>query len=263
MLSKFRRRLSYAEVQIHDRIRYIKHSGRPIQSKRGPLTSFVRDDRAPWLKTIVEPIDMPGMITDEEAQYYEWIGTLYQARGAAIELGPWLGKSTRHIIRGLKKSSRFDGSQLQVFDDFIWRSSWMNQYVSEDLRRPNHASFRDIFESFVGDDRDHLQVSTAKIVDYEGNEHLPNIAWSARPIEIMYIDCGRTFEVNERWFRVFSPSFIPDVTLLVMQDWGTHRERPRMPFNQTLQFTKAHREMEILHELSHGAVATFLYRNSA
>ena len=38
---------------------------------------------------------MPGMITDEEAQYYEWIGTFYQRAGAAIELGPWLGKSTK------------------------------------------------------------------------------------------------------------------------------------------------------------------------
>jgi hypothetical protein len=53
--------------------RHIKHSARTIQSQRGALVSFVRDDRAPWLKTAVEPIDMPGMITDEEAQYYEWI----------------------------------------------------------------------------------------------------------------------------------------------------------------------------------------------
>jgi hypothetical protein len=137
----------------------------------------------------------------------------------------------------------------------------MDSCAPENLRRPNHTSFRDIFERFLKDDADHLQVSTAKIVDYEGNEHLPSIAWVAQPIEIMYIDCGRTFEVNEGWFRVFSPSFIPDVTVLVVQDWGTHRERPRLAFNQTLQFTNAHPEMELIHELSHGCAATFLYHN--
>jgi hypothetical protein len=72
---------------------------------------------------------MPGMITDEEAQYYEWIGTLHERLGAAIELGPWLGKSTKHMIRGLKNNPQFSNQKLYIFDDFIWRTSWMNQYV--------------------------------------------------------------------------------------------------------------------------------------
>jgi hypothetical protein len=236
----------------------MRHSGRIVASGRSsPLSTFVRDHRAPWRKMNVEPINMPGMIIDEEARYYEYLGTLYEGRGAAIELGPWLGKSTRHIVRGLRKTPRF--KRLYVFDDFIWRSSWMDQYVSKDLRPPNHATFRDIFECFIKDDTASLQVSTAKIVDYEGNEHLPKIAWNGQPIEVMYIDCGRTFEVNEAWYRTFSPSFIPNVTLLVMQDWGTHRERLRLPYNQTLRFTRAHPEIELIHELSDGMIATFLY----
>jgi hypothetical protein len=258
MLNRIGRRLSYAEVQFHDRIRRLKYSGRTIKSGRGPLSTFVRDAHAPWLKIAAEPITMPGMITDEEAQYYEWVGTLYQGCGAAIELGPWLGKSTRHILRGLKKGQRFNGKQLHVFDDFIWRSSWMDQYVSDDLRCQNHANFRDVFERFVKDDRASLLVSTAKIVDYEGNERVPPIAWNEQPIEIMYIDCGRMFEVNEAWYRTFAPSFIPNITLLVMQDWGTHRERPRRPYNQTLLFTKSHPELQLIHELTGGAAATFL-----
>jgi hypothetical protein len=89
---------------------------------------------------------------------------------------------------------------------------------------------------------------------------LPQIVWNGQPVEIMYIDCGRTLAVNEAWYKIFSPSFIPNVTLLVMQDWGLHRERPRRPYNQTLLFTNSHPDMELIHELSVGCVATFLYR---
>ena len=85
------------------------------------------------------------------------------------------------------------------------------------------------------------------------------IEWDSRPIEIMYIDCGRTAQVNEGWFKVFSPRFIPDVTLLIMQDWRTHRERPRLNYNEMLRFTAAHPEMELIHEVRQGELATFLY----
>jgi hypothetical protein len=261
MLSKIRRRLTVAQVSLEDRVRRIKHTGRTIASGRArPIRTSVRDDEAPWRDISIDPIPMPGMITDEEARYYEWIGTLYEGLGAAIELGPWLGKSTKHIIRGLKNNRQFCDQKLYVFDDFIWRTSWMNQHVAEHERLANHADFRRFFDLHVKDIQSCLIVSTAKIVDYEGNEHLPRIKWSRQPIEIMYIDCGRTFEVNEAWFEVFSECFIPGVTLLVMQDWGTHRERPRLSYNETLLFTNAHPELELIHEVSEGCLATFLYR---
>jgi hypothetical protein len=186
------------------------------------------------------------MITEEEAQYYEYIGPLYAGHGEAIELGCWLGKSTKYIIRGLRKSPSFSNKTLHVFDDFVWRHGYMDKWT-QDVRLPNHSDFRPIFEQFVQDILPDLTVTRARIVDFDGNEHLPRIEWDGRPIEIMYIDCGATIEVNERWFETFSSGFIPDLTLLIMQDWGTHRARPRLPFHQTLLFTMAHPEMELIH----------------
>jgi hypothetical protein len=260
-------------VQIEDRIRQLKHSGRRVSSRRtAPLQTFVMDANAPWLAATVAPVEAPSMISDEEAQYYEYIGALYEGRGAAIELGPWLGRSTHHIVRGLRKSSHFRSKKLYVFDDFVWRASWMDRHVPEHLKLPNHADFRPRFESFVRPIQSDLVVSVGRISDalnkdtklgdYAGNEHLPRIAWDGQPIEIMYIDCGRTAHVNEGWFEVFSSSFVPDLTLLLMQDWRTHRERPRRPYNQTLQFTVNHPELELIHEVSQGSLATFLCRTA-
>jgi hypothetical protein len=256
------------QTSLEDRIRQLKLTGRtvpdqPTKESRAPCTAWVMEDQAPWTHLEVEPIAMPGMISDEEIKYYEYIGRIYEGRGEVIELGPWLGKSTRHIIRGLEKNPKFAGKRLHVFDDFVWRTSWMDQHTPEQERLPNHASFRHLFERYVQDVRPRLNVTLARIVDYEGNEALPRIRWEGSPIEMMYIDCGRTTQVNEGWFEIFSPSFVPDVSLLIMQDWRTHRERPRQPYNQTLWFTAAHPELELVHEVKEGAIATFLYRGRA
>jgi hypothetical protein len=257
--------LDNAQLMVEDRIRQLKFSGQtvpdpPTLGCRRPLRTWLMEPEAPWKELPVDPIPMPGMITDEETQYYDYIGAIYEGRGEVIELGPWLGKSTRHILRGLEKNPQFTGRRLHVFDDFVWRPSWMDQYTPEHQRLPNHADFRHLFEKYAEDVLPRLNVTRARIADYDGNETLPRIHWNGGPIEMMYIDCGRTVQANEGWFEVFSPSFIPDVSLLIMQDWRLHRERPRQSYNQTLWFTAAHPELELVHEVADGGIATFLYR---
>jgi hypothetical protein len=256
-----------AQVLLEDRIRQLKLLERIVPDPatpgcRTPLRTWLREEQAPWKELPLDPVPVPGMITDEETQYYDYIGGIYEGRGELVELGPWLGKSTRHIIRGLEKSPRFAGKSLHVFDDFVWRAAWMDQYTPEHERLPNHADFRAIFEKYTQDLLPRLNVTRGRISDYDGNEGLPRVRWDLGPIEMIYIDCGLTVQANEGWFEIFSPSFIPDVTLLIMQDWGVHRERPRLPYNQTLWFTEAHPELELVRELEAGSVATFLYRGS-
>jgi hypothetical protein len=253
---------------LEDRIRKIRFSGRSIPENpatwrgRSALRTWVMEDSAPWMTERVQPVTMPGMISDEEAQYYEYIGKLYEGQGEVIELGPWLGKSTKYIIRGLIKNQSFAGKTLHVFDDFVWRTSWMDPYLPEKERLPNHANFRPLFEKFMHDELPLLNVTRARIADYDGNETLPRISWDHNKIEMIYIDCGRTVQANEGWFEVLSPNLISDVSLLIMQDWRLHRERPRRFYNQTNLFTAAHPELELIHEVQQGGLATFLFRGN-
>ena len=79
-----------------------------LRQKNGLLSGHVSsEDPSPWTQQarISDAIAKPGMISEEEGQYYEYIGGFYRGHGEAIELGPWLGKSTRHIIRGLDRKS--------------------------------------------------------------------------------------------------------------------------------------------------------------
>jgi hypothetical protein len=224
------------------------------------LSVSVMSPDAPWLSAVPETIETPAMISHEEAQYYTYLGSFYEGRGRVVELGPWLGASTQHIVLSLANNPRFAGERLHVFDDFIWRKGWMDQFVPEEERLPRHACFRHLFEKHTAKVRHLLNVQRVKISDYDGNESLPTLSWCGDPIEILYVDCGRTFEANQAWYNCLKSSFIPGRTLIVMQDWRVHREVPRKWYNQTLHFTESKEDaLVLLHEVSSGGVATFLH----
>jgi hypothetical protein len=214
---------------------------------------------APWLKLTPRPVTAPSMITHEEAQYYTYIGSFYSGAGRAIELGPWLSASTHHIVRALESNPNFR-SRLFVVDDFIWRPAWMNPHVPPEQRLPAHACFRHMFDCHARSIAHLLDVHRAKIVDYDGNESLPSLHWSGEPIELLYVDCGRTVAVNDAWYTTLSPFFIKEKTLIIMQDWRTHREIPRQWFNQTKLFTESKgASLRLIHEVSYGGLAAFLF----
>jgi hypothetical protein len=225
------------------------------------LDTSVMSPNPPWRARAVERIDTPAMISNEEARYYDFIGAFYGGLGRALELGPWLGASTQYIVRGLSKNPRFIRERLHVVDDFVWRAAWMNQHVRPDERLPDHTSFRHLFDKYTGHIQDQLAIQHAKLTTYDGNENVPQFSWQRDPIEFLYVDCGRTWDANEAWYRLLQPFFIPDRTLIMMQDWRLHRERPRKWYNQTLQFTESKTSvMELIHEVTDGGLATFLYR---
>jgi hypothetical protein len=167
-----------------------------------------------------------------------------------------------HLAVALRAGLERSGRKVHVFDDFVWRSDWMDQYLRpHDPPKPGrYEDFQPIFEHFVSEVRGLLEVTKAKIADYDGNEWLPSVTWCGKPVELLVADCGRTVKANQSWYDVFSPSFIPDRTLVVMQDWRLHRERPRKAYNQTQLFTAMLPKLELVHETSDGGIGTFLYR---
>jgi hypothetical protein len=224
------------------------------------LRSFVLEDRPPWSLLAVEPSTIPGMVSDEERQYYRYIGRFYSGRGAVIELGPWLGCSTFEIVSGMIGNPNFSDKKLHVYDDFIWRPDWMNPHVPEALRLNEYQDFQFLFEKYTRSISRYLAVEKRKIVAYNGNESLPQITWDNGPVEFIYADCGRTFVANEGWYSLFEPFLLPGKTLLILQDWQTHSELPVAWYNQIKQFVDSKGpRLQLVHELKNGGAATFVY----
>jgi len=237
--------------------------------KAGPVNDLPRsvlESHPPWAgaATVRHP-DVPAMINDEESDYYVWLMSRYSKRGAVVELGPWLGSSTCYLVDGLRKSPDFDRKQrMFVFDDFVWRSSWMDAFMSVNTRPGNHDSFRHLFDENTGAYAESLSVTRARISDYDGNESIPSMTWSEGLIEFLVVDCGRTIDANRAWWDLLSPFFIPGRSLLILEDWQTHTAVPRQWFNQMKLFTDERSDqLELVHELLSGDVATFLYTGHA
>ena len=197
------------------------------------------------------------MLSSEERGYLRWIGTKFTGTGAAVELGPWLGQSTRCILAGLPPQYR-----LTTVDDFIWRSAWMDGHLSRTAFTPpgNFQTFLPLFREINAAYLERLSVVEGRLSLYDGNEAIAEFEWTGEPIELLVVDCGRTFEVNETWFRKLQACFIPGESFIVMQDWRLFRETPFKWYNQTRQFTDSKQGLlRLHHEVSHGGLASFLY----
>jgi hypothetical protein len=217
--------------------------------------------KTPWANRELPACDIPSMITQEEKAYYLYVTELFRGAGEVIEVGSWLGNSTFHIVYGLTKNPIFRGRVLHVFDDFVWRSSWMNRHYPYENLPENYTCFQTLFEQYVQPIKSHLRIARRRLIVQDGNEKVRDLDWSEESIEMCFIDCGRSLAINNAWYDVLSPSFVPDVTLIMMEDWQLHKQRPRRAYNQTKEFTDSKgRALQKIDELLNGALATFLYK---
>lgn len=275
LLMKISSMLSKLNLWIESRLRQLDaDKQQKCYSVNGVLHKFILSHDAPWLDAKISHSQIPGMISEEEKRYYKWIGQFYTGEGSVIELGPWLGCSTFYILEALRKNPNFKGKKIYVYDDFVWRSAWMDRYYPSDDHPQDHEDFKYLFDRFTAPDKDFIvanrrRLSTGELEEnfgdiikpYDKIIDIPPLQWGDDPVEILFVDVGRTIDVNEAWWRVFFPYFIPNKTLIVMQDWQTHKEVPVKWYNQMKMFTNGkHQWLEIIHELSHGGIATFLFR---
>jgi hypothetical protein len=253
------------DVKVQENIRQTEAKQNPffshfVSPDKEIMAKNILNQQAPWRHLEIPPYRIPGMITNEEKQYYLYITKFYSGEGQVLELGPWLGCSTTHILHGLVHNRCFENHKLFVYDDFIWRSSWMDSYYQEGDRPQNHQTFRHLFEKYTNPFKDKLIVHQNKISTYDGNENIHQFSWNFGKIELCFVDCGRNLYVNDAWYQVLVHYFIPNRTLLILQDWQTHKEVPLQWYNQMKIFTESKgKELELVHELLNGGIATFLF----
>lgn len=265
-LEELNNQLSAFSLQVTGRIRQLvgeqtRLPGISSFDNRDKLEISILQDKTPWTTIELKKCAIPMMLYPEELNYYQYIGRFYSGSGSVVELGPWLGGSTCNILHGLLPNPHFNGKKLYVYDDFVWRASWMNPCVPQHEHLPDNQDFQFLFEKYTKNFQEHLIVAKMKINAEALNKDIPQLVWSGGPVEILYTDCGRSFEANDAWYRIFSPYFIPNKTLIIMQDWGTHRDIPKKWYNQTTQFIESRgQELSMVHELKNGQIATFIYR---
>ncbi|MDX8412785.1 MAG: hypothetical protein R8J85_01730 [Mariprofundales bacterium] len=238
----------------------------PLVGQHHPirLQREVLERRTSWSGLEIADCPIPTMLTQDEKRYYHYITNFYSGTGAVVEIGPWIGSSTYNILGGLSQNPAFTSDKrLYVYDDFVWRSSWMDKWLVGTGIAPlaNGASFLPLFSEMMARYANRLQATAMKLMDAGDNDHVPWFKWDRGLVELCFIDCGRALAMNETWYRTLEPYFIPDQTIIVMQDWQNFKNVPEQYWENTKIFTDSKGErLDLIHELKNSGTASFVYR---
>jgi hypothetical protein len=169
----------------------------------------------PWRKVEIsgDIRAVPSMVSNEERALLYWLARDYWSGGGRIiDAGCFLGGSTIALATGLR--DRRDSAvppPIIVFDRFV-----VEQYALDG------GFFADAPDLRVGDDFrplfDRYLAGLDEFLDVRGGDILQQ-AWSGEPIEILFLDVLKTWEVNDAVVREFWPSLIPEQAIVVQQDY--------------------------------------------
>ena len=220
--------------------------------------------RTPWSGDPSRVGEIPTMISREEQAYLHWLGrTQWRDLGHVVEIGPWLGGSTRCLAEGMLAGHPTQRHRLHVFDNFLWRE-FMAKYAP--LALAPGDSFEPQFRKHLAGHEQRLVVHRCSLPDEtipgdaeaEGirGKQAPDLAlfdWDTQePIEILFVDGAKSWR-GMRWLlRRTAEALAPGRSLVVAQDlkyWGAYWVPAMLaPFLDAL---------ELVHHTERGSTVTF------
>ena len=170
------------------------------------------------LEVLSRDLQFVGMTSNFERAYYSWICEhYYQDLGEVVDLGCWLGSTSKSLLNGLLKNKAFldrQSSKLHVFDEFIWQS-WMNTHPC--TLKNNLVEAVEVDHSFLDLFKEHNREQLNWYAIYPGN--LRDASWSL-PIELLLVDAMKSLQMMEAIPRIFYSQLIPQKSVVMHQDYG-------------------------------------------
>jgi 2-polyprenyl-3-methyl-5-hydroxy-6-metoxy-1,4-benzoquinol methylase len=157
-----------------------------------------------------------GMISNEEREYLqEYAKNHYSGKGSIVDLGCWLGVSSIALVTGLTENPNVQAKEsiIHAYDLFIWEE-WMNQFVVGTELEGKYQPGDSFFEECV---RQTLRWNN-QIKFYSGD--LNQVKWGGSPIEFLFIDAMKSWELANSIIQNFFPALIPKHSIIVHQDFS-------------------------------------------
>jgi hypothetical protein len=202
---------------------------------------------------------IPTMVSKETLRYYKWLARTLQKPGDIVELGSWMGSSAACLAEGLSQNPRREHTRIHAYDSFIW-CDWMRTYneapelLTANIRAGD--SFLHYFCSFTAPFRHLIDVHQSVLKTRAEQTALPALEWSGGPIAILVMDFAHDWTSNEAMWRVFSPSFQSDRTIVVFNQFGN------IPAGEVREFCRDKAlELVPLHK-PHSSAKAFRYRKA-
>ena len=178
----------------------------------GPEMDVFRNE--PW-----QSIDAPELHNIEaytfleERQLCAWLAQeIYTGKGEIVDAGAFFGGSALSFAVGLARNQRLADDdkvgRVHSFDKFEW-DPWIKQEF-----RPENVAFG---SSFANRYHDTVKPYDAMVTVYPGD--ICQRRWRSGPIEILFIDCAKTFAANAAVMRLFFPHLSPE-SIIIQQDYA-------------------------------------------
>jgi tetratricopeptide (TPR) repeat protein len=153
---------------------------------------------------------MKSMLSSEEKQYLTWVtAEKFAGWGAVVDLGPWLGSSSAALAEGLKR--RGASAKIHSFDLFRWEPSYMERVMETGL--PRGADFLPIFLQETADYAPWIDARKQDLMQY---------SWDGGPIEILFVDAAKSWDLANAIFRAFGPFLQAERSRIILQDFRYH-----------------------------------------
>ena len=171
--------------------------------------------RRPWRDERM-PFGIPGiptMLSKPERRLLYGLARDYATGDAAIvDAGCFLGASTSALLSGVRdRGARWEGPPVASFDLFRVEPYTMQRFFADDDSLRAGDSFRGRFDSNIA------RFDVPHVV-HEGD--IVQIGWSGEPIDILFLDVLKTWEINDAVLRDFFPFLRRGQSVIVHQDYA-------------------------------------------
>jgi hypothetical protein len=154
-----------------------------------------------------------SMLLPEERKLLYYLASEYcEDRGCIVDAGCFLGGSTTALALGVRTRQRKIGlpTQTRVHSyDLFEAEEWTigRQLPSSFAPR---QSFRSLFDDNIRNVTDLVEVHAGDITSHP---------WAAGPIEILFIDCAKTWVISDFITFHFFKALIPGRSIVIQQDY--------------------------------------------
>src|SRR5436190_13780093 len=171
--------------------------------------------RRPW-RDLVLPRDatgIPTMLSKLERRLLYSLARDYAGEGAIVDAGSFLGGSTAALLAGVRdRPERWSGPAVASYDLFQVDEYMVPKFFADDRSAQPGDSFRARFDAHVA------RFGDVPHVVHEGD--ITKLGWSGGPIDVLFLDILKSWEINDAVLRDFFPSLVPGHSVIVHQDYG-------------------------------------------
>jgi hypothetical protein len=183
----------------------------------------------PWthVKLPQEVRRFPSMLYEDERRLLFLLGQKFRGIGQIVDAGCFAGGSTFALASGLDTNRRWRRDRPRVIHSY-------DLFTVDEWTKSAHADLLDDVEAGASlrPKFDRLLASYAAYLDvHEGD--ICDIEWNGDPIEVLFIDVSKTWEINDHVVRQFFPALVPNESVVVQQDF-VHEWLPHIPLTMGL-----------------------------